>query len=338
MSKPQRGIGNGNDLPDPVEAVAPGWKRPKINVETEQASVVTTFEESWHDCWVNINGEFVQGQDATVSILDWSFVYGDGVFEGVSVVDGKILKLDRHMDRLYKSANRSAIDIPISKAEMADRWKETARRNDMTEGYMRPLVSRGEGPMGISNKDEVDGPNIYVIPQVHRTGGMTDLGSARARISSVRSPSPVARDPRVKLNHYTPNILAVDELDGTDADVPIRLNDDGFVTEAAAANVFVVTDGTVMTPPEHQILVGTTRTELLELLKTDDQWDAEVSELTPYSLYTADEVFVTGSISGIKAITHLNGRAIGDGEIGPATREIHELLSESLLDSGAPTE
>jgi len=295
-----------------------------------------TFEESWDDCWVNINGEFVRGADATVSILDWSFVYGDGVFEGVSVVDGKVLKLDRHVDRLYRSAKRATIDIDIPESEMGDRWRETARKNDMYDGYLRPLVSRGEGPLGISNQDRVDGPNIYVIPQVHRAGGFSKLGSVRARISSVRSPSPVGRDPRVKANHYLPNTLAVGELDGTDADMPILLDDDGFVTEAAAANIFVVSDGTVTTPPEHQILVGTTRTALIELLEADDDWEMEVGDMTPYDLYTADEVFATGSISGVKAITHLNGREIGDGEVGEATREINERLVDHLLETGTP--
>lgn len=299
---------------------------------------MTTFEESWQETWVNVNGEFVKGSDATVSILDWSFVYGDGIFEGVSVVDGKILKLDRHVDRLYRSAKRAGMEIPITKEEMADRWIETAKRNSMTEGYMRPLISRGEGPLGIHNKDQLDGPNVYVIPQVHRTGGIKQLESARARISSVRSPSPVVRDPRVKANHYLPNILAVDELEGTDADVAIRLDDDGYVTEAAAANVFVVSDGTVSTPPDQQILSGTTRAAVIDIVDDDERWEMNVTDLTPYDLYTADECFVTGSISGIKAITHLNSRAIGAGEIGPVTREINELLGDHLLETGTPIE
>lgn len=296
------------------------------------------FAEHWRETWVNINGEFVKGPDATVSILDWSFVYGDGIFEGVSVADGRILKADRHVDRLYRSATRANMDIPLSKSEMVDRWAETARKNDMTDGYMRPLVSRGEGPLGIHNTDQLTEPNVYVIPQLHRSRGIADLDAARARIASVRSPSPVVRDPRVKANHYMPNILAVDELSGTDDDVPIRLNDDGYVTEAAAANVFVVSGDTVKTPPEQQILAGTTRATLLSLLEDSDRWTAAVDDLTPYDLYTADECFVTGSISGVKAITHLNGRPIGDGEVGPVTAELNERLADHLVETGTPIE
>lgn len=296
------------------------------------------FSEHWQDTWVNVNGEFVKGPDATVSILDWSFVYGDGVFEGVSVADGRILKPDRHVDRLYRSTRRADIDLALTKDEMVDRWIETARKNSMRDGYMRPLVSRGEGPLGIHNQDRLAGPNVYVIPQLHRAGGIAELDAARARISSVRSPSPVERDPRVKANHYMPNILAVGELSGTDATVPIRLNDDGYVTEAAATNVFVVDGDTISTPPEQQILAGTTRGALIDLVSGGDRWTMSVSDLTPYDLYTADECFVTGSISGVKAITHLDSRPIGTGEVGPVTTEVNELLADHLVETGTPIE
>lgn len=294
------------------------------------------FSEAWEDTWVNVNGEFVRGPDATVSILDWSFVYGDGIFEGVSVAEGRILKPDRHVDRLYRSAKRAAIDVPLSKDEMVDRWIETARENEMRDGYMRPLISRGEGPLGISNQDRLSDPNVYVIPQLHRSGGIAELDSARARISSVRSPSPVERDPRVKANHYMPNILAVGELSGTDAEVPIRLDDDGFVTEAAATNVFVVDGDAIRTPPEQRILAGTTRGALMDLVDDGDRWTMSVADLTPYDLHTADECFVTGSISGVKAITHLDSRPIGTGEVGPVTRAVNERLADHLVETGTP--
>ncbi len=296
------------------------------------------FADKWQETWVNINGEFIKGPDATVSVLDWSFVYGDGVFEGISVSDGRILKLEKHIDRLYNSAKRARFGLRdvLSKEEMAELWLDTARKNNMEDGYLRPLVSRGEGPMGISNNDRVDGPNVYVIPQLHRSGGIKELSSSRARLSSVRSPSPVVRDPRVKANHYMPNILAKIELADTDASVPIRLNDDGHITEAAAANLFVVNERTVRTPDDQQILSGTTRRTVIELLEDDKRWEIEVTNLTPYDIYTAEECFVTGSISGVKAITHLNGDPIGSGEIGSATEVINELLSDRLIETGTP--
>lgn len=307
-------------------------------VQAADSSGMSSFEDAWAETWVNVDGEFVKGPEASVSILDWSFVYGDGVFEGVSIADGKVLKLEKHVDRLYRSANRARMDLPLSKAEMAERWLETARKNDITDGYMRPLVSRGQGPLGIHNQDELDGPSVYVIPQLHRSGGIRDLDAARARISSVRSPSPVGRDPRVKANHYMPNVLAVAELEGTDATVPIRLDDAGEITEAAAANLFVVDGDTVATPPEQRILAGTTRATVLDLLDEEDALEPEVTDLTPYDLYTADECFLTGSISGVKAVTHLNGRQLGGGEIGPVTREMNDRLADHLLETGTPVE
>lgn len=294
------------------------------------------FEESWRDTWVNVNGEYVKGPEATTSVLDWSFVYGDGIFEGVSVTDGKILKLNRHVDRLYRSAKRVGIDIPLSKEAMGERWLDTAKKNSMKNGYLRPLVSRGVGPLGIKNMDALDGPNIYVIPQTHRTGGINTLDSAKARTVSVRAPSPLSRDPRVKANHYLPNILAIDELKGTNATVPILLDHDGYITEAAAGNIFVVTNGTIRTPTEHQILAGTTRAALIELLEPQEQWDIEITDLLPYDLFTANECFMSGSIAGITAITHLNSRPIGTGNVGPAARELNQILADHLLETGTP--
>lgn len=301
---------------------------------------MSEFEELWEETWVDVNGEFVRGPDAAVSVLDWSFVYGDGIFEGVRVAEGRILKLDRHLDRLYRSAKRVRIDLAaeLTKTEMAERWLETARKNEMTDGYLRPLVSRGEGPIGISNHGRLEGPNVYVIPQLHRSGDLAELSAGRARLSAVRSPSPVVRDPRVKANHYLPNVLAKLGVADTNASVPIRLDDDGYVTEAAGTNVFVVSDGTIRTPDDQRILSGTTRATLLELLEAEDRWETEVTDLTPYDLHTADECFVTGSIAGVKSITHLDGDPIGSGEIGPVTEEINETLADHLLETGTPIE
>lgn len=295
-----------------------------------------SFDASWQNTWVNINGEFVKGPEAAVSVLDWSFVYGHGVFEGVSMIEGKILNFDRHVDRLYRSANRVGIEIPIAKDEMGQRWVDTARKNSMEEGYMRPLVSRGEGPLGIHNHTELSEPNIVIIPQVDRTVDLTTVESVTARISSVRASSPVTTDPRVKANHYIPNILAVTELEGTNADIPIMLDDDGFLTEAGSANLFVVNDDTLSTPPKHRILVGTTRNALLDLCESADLIRTEVTDLTPYDLYAADECFVTGSSSGVKAITQLNTKPIGSGTVGPVTKRLGNALSEHLIETGMP--
>jgi branched-chain amino acid aminotransferase len=134
---------------------------------------------------------------------------------------------------------------------------------------------------------------------------------------------------------YTPNITARIEIADTDATVPTRLDDDGYVTEAAA-NVFVISDGTVSTPDDQQILSGTTRAAMVEILKTDGRWDMSTSDLTPYDLYTADECFLTGSIAGVRSITYLNGDPIGLGDIGSDTRATNEMPADHLIEAGTP--
>lgn len=295
------------------------------------------FESLWEETWVNINGEFERGPDASVSVLDWSFTYGDGIFEGVAMADGKLLKIEYHLDRLYRSAKRVGIEIPISREEMRDRWIETARRNEMTEGYMRPLVSRGVGPLGIHNYDELSEPTVVIIPQRHRVGHHETVDERKARMTSVRAPSPVSRDPRVKANQYLPNILAVRELTGTEASVPIFLDQEGYITEAGSANIFVVdANDEIKTPHVAGILPGTTRRVVMELAEAGDIPPVEETRLTPYDIVTAEECFMTGSLKGVAAITHLNGDQIGAGNAGPVAKATNETLFEYLLETGTP--
>lgn len=291
-------------------------------------------DDTWAETLVNVDGEFVPGPDATISVLDRSFVYGDGVFEGVGIIEDTIVLLDEHVDRLYASAKRTGIDIDISKSEMTDRIVETARENDMTEGYLRPLVSRGHGPLGIHNTDQIDGPTIVVIPQLDRAPRFDSLDPERVRLSSVAQSTPDSLDPRVKSNNYMANILAVQEVASTDADTAILLDADGNVTEAAAANVFVVDDGDLYTTPERSILVGTTRNAVLDVAAQEGV-DATVKTLTPYDLYTADEVFLTGSLGGISPVVAVTDTSVGDGEIGPVTKRLSSALRDHLIENGA---
>lgn len=296
------------------------------------------FDKHWESTLVNINGEYVPGKKAKVSILDWSFIYGYGVFEGVSVAQGKILNLEPHIKRLYNSAKRIGIDLPITQNKMAMRWVETARKNEMEDGYLRPIVSRGEGPLGIHQESVVDEPTIVVIPQLHRTGSLETIETLSARVTSVRASSPLTNDPRVKANQYLPNILAVKELEGTDSDTPIILTDDGYVTEAGAANIFIVTDDELYTPPNHHILEGTTRGTLIDVVEDEELLPVETKELTLYDIYTADECFVTGSLSGIKAITEINKTTVGNGDVGATTETLNAALQERLLMDGISIE
>jgi branched-chain amino acid aminotransferase len=288
------------------------------------------------DVWINVNGEFERGTDAKVSVMDRSFAYGDGVFEGVSVLDDTVLLLDEHVDRLYRSAKRIGIDIDHPKSEIRDRVVETVRRNDMSAGYVRPLVSRGVGPYGIGAVDEVDGPDVYIIPRPGRSPHYDDPQPVTARLASTRQPSPDSLDPKVKANNYMSNILAELETRGTDADTTVVLNSQGYVTEAAAANIYVVRDGLLMTPPETDILVGTTRNALLDVAESSDVVETDVRNLVPYDLLTADECFVTNSLMGITPVTRINDTDVGNGEVGSVTDALGEAFRDHLLDTGTP--
>ena len=292
-------------------------------------------EDTWSRTLVNVDGEFVAGPDATVSVLDRSFVYGDGVFEGIGVVENSVVLLDEHVDRLYDSAKRTGIDIPIAKDRMRRRILETARKNEMSDGYLRPLVSRGVGPLGIHNLDAVEGPTIVIIPQLDRAPQFEALAPKEVRVAATRQPAPDSLDPRVKSNNYLPNVLAVLEVEGTDADTSILLDSDGNVTEAAAANVFVVHEDRLLTPPERNILVGTTRNALIEVAAGTDL-TTEVTTLTPYDLYTADEVMLTGTLAGVTPVTGVNDVPVGSGSVGEWTERLSTALSDHLLETGTP--
>jgi branched-chain amino acid aminotransferase len=290
------------------------------------------------ESWVNVNGEFVEGRDATVSIWDRGFVYGDAVFEGVFVLEGRVLKLDEHVDRLFDSARYLDITVPVSKNTLRSRILETVRRNGFTEGYVRPKVSRGEGPLGVSNTalvNEHSTANVFVIPQPFKSTALPSVVTETGRVVGTRQRSPGTLDPRAKVDNYLPNILAEMAVNGTDDDVAILLDDDGYVAEANTANIFVVSDGELQTPPPQTALAGITRRAVLDIAD-DAGIPTAVQRLTTYDLYTADEVFVTGTSAGIVGLTAVDGRQIDDGAVGPLTERLAQHLYDHLVETGTP--
>lgn len=292
------------------------------------------------DSWVNINGEFVKGREATVSIWDRGFVYGDAVFEGVFILEGRVLKLEEHIDRLFESATYLAISVPVSKETLHSRVLETVRRNGIDEGYVRPKISRGEGPLGVSNTgliNENATANVFVIPQPIKSMALPAVESKSARIVSIKQRSPQTLDPRAKVDNYLPNIMAEMEVDASAADIAIMLDQDGYITEANTANIFAIRDGQLLTPPHQSALAGITRRTVLELSEERDIIPTSIHQLTPYDLYTADEVFITGTSAGIVQVTEINGRQIGDGAVGEITETLAQSLYDHLIETGTPT-
>lgn len=280
--------------------------------------------------WVHVDGALCAREDAKVSAFDHGFLYGDGVFEGVAVVNGAIFKLDAHLDRLYDSARYLAIDPP-SRTKLRDAILETARKNGLKEGYLRVVVTRGAGPVGIRNMDKLRAPTVVIIAQ-HETGALRAAVYAnglRAIVSSLRRSPPQCIDGKAKTCNYLNNVLSYLEAKDAGADTAILLDVEGFVAEDYAANIFCVRGGKVRTPALGSILNGITRQTVLSLC-TENAIPFLEEQLTLHDLYCADEVFETGSLAEVKPITAISGRRIGTGKPGTTTQRLHKLLRDQM--------
>jgi branched-chain amino acid aminotransferase len=284
---------------------------------------------------VYINGELVPEDEAVIPVLDHGFLYGDGVFEGVSVDDGRIFRLTEHVARLFRSAEQLRISSYLSPEEVADVIENVAAVNDLRDGYIRPILSRGTGPMGIGYTREITRPNIVVIPQVRpRLSDKQRLeeGLQAVVLDRVRTPSQCL-DPSIKSNNYLNQVLGKFEAWDASADFGIMLDLGGNVSECCGENIFVV-DGTILrTPPPGTILNGITRQAVLDLWRRDGG-TAREELLMVEDLYAADECFVTATLIEVAAVTKIDGRAIGAGTPGPVTWQLLGALRREMSQTG----
>jgi branched-chain amino acid aminotransferase len=292
-------------------------------------------EES--DSYVDVNGDVVRAEDATVSIFDRNFLYGDGVFESMPVYEGKMLMCDRHLDRLFRSLKAVQMSFPLARGELVSRMRRVASKSDLEYGSIRVMVSRGQGPPGVVNADRVSDPTVVVVPQPSAEGevayGRDVPATGSARIVSTRAIQPDSVDSKVKSHNYLVNVLAERELVGTDADFGIMLDHDGYVAEEFVSNVFIRDeDGTFRTPPTTHALAGITRELVMEVGSERGEMVVE-SRLTPYDLYTAEDVFVTASARGIASLVELNGQPIGDGEQSQAVIDLARATFDYALNN-----
>ena len=283
--------------------------------------------------WVYINGKMQPKEAATVSVFDHGFIYGDGVFEGVAVVSGGIFMLDAHIDRLVESARYLAIASPRRDALVAAAV-ETMARNELRDGYLRIVLTRGSGPVGIRNMHQLSGPTLVMMTQQEgreRRKAAYEQG-LKATLSALRRIPAQSLDAKAKTCNYVNNILAYLEAQAAGADTAIMQDIEGYLAECYAANIFLVKDGVVRTPALGSILNGITRQTVLQLC--DDLGLAcDETRLTTHDLFCADEVFETGSLAELKPICSVSGRTIGSGVPGPITRQLHRAL-RALMESG----
>jgi branched-chain amino acid aminotransferase len=269
-----------------------------------------------------VNGEFVRKEDATVSVYDHGFLYGDGVFEGIRAYNGRVFKLDEHVERLYDSAKSIMLEIPMSREEMKRTIVETVRRNGLQDAYIRPVISRGKGDLGIDPRKCARPTVVIIVDHIQLYPERAYLDGLRMITATHRKSRPDALNPRVKSLNYMNQIMARIEANLAGAHEALMLSGDGYVCECSADNIFVVRDGEVWTPPAHLgILKGVTRDTVLELAR-DLDIPAYEKVFTLHEIYTADEVFLTGTGAEVGPVVWLDGRTIGDGKPGPITRRL----------------
>ncbi len=271
-----------------------------------------------------IDGEYYEEDQAKISVFDHGLLYGDGIFEGIRVYGGKIFKCEEHVKRLYDSAKAICLEIPMTPAEVSAQMYACLKTNGLTDAYIRLVVTRGVGDLGLDPRKcpratvIIIAASITLYPEEFYEKGLELVTAATSRIP------PESLNPRVKSLNYLNNILA--KIEGIQAGVieVLMLNHLGFVAEGSGDNIFVVSDGVIYTPPvEAGILKGITRDTVMDLAREAGHQVVE-KNISRYEVYTADEMFLTGSAAEVIPAVKVDGRAIGDGVPGPLTRELRE--------------
>ena len=290
--------------------------------------------------WFYVNGEFVQDDDAKVSVTDRSFLYGDGCFEGIGVCEGRILHLDEHVTRLFKSARLLRIEIPVGPEELRALIIETAAHNGMDKspmGYLRPLLTRGAGPLGLKYSNKLGPATLVIIPQLgdRRIAYTGDMEILSAVCSSYQRPGPGSLDARIKANNYLTYILAFLEAQDRGADVAILRDPAGYVAEGHSMNLFCVHDGRLYAPQESLALAGITRRNVITTARRLG-YECIETNLTRYDIVAADEVFVTASLEAVAAIGSIDGKPLPAPIPGTHTTAIRAAYVKTALETGTP--
>ena len=285
---------------------------------------------------IYINGEFFTKENATISVFDHGLLYGDGVFEGIRIYHNKVFRLEQHLKRLFRSAKYINLNIGKSMEEMSGIVVETCRRNGLSDGYIRLVVTRGTGTLGLSPKScpvatliaIVDKLSIYPPEQYEKGLAVMTVSTRRNLVDAL--------DPQLKTLNYLNNILASIEASRSGFEEALMLNSEGFVAEASADNIFIIRDKRLLTPPTFVgALPGITREAILEIAPELGLQPVE-THLTLSDIYNADECFLTGTAAEVIAVSEVDSRPIGTGKAGPITKQINERFRKLTRDEGTP--
>ncbi len=283
---------------------------------------------------IYLNGEFVKQSEAKISVFDQGVLFGDGVFEGIRVYSGAVFKCGEHVNRLYDSAKMLMLEIPISQEKLIGIVLETCRKNQIKEGYIRLVVTRGIGDLSILPPVRPK-PTVFCIasgitlyPKELYSKGMPIITAAQRRNKAT------IIDPQIKSLNYLNNILAKIEAEQAGVPEALMLTEEGVVTECTGDNIFIVKEEVLITPPIHVgILAGITRNTVMMLAK---EMGIEVieKEFTLFNVYTADECFLTGTAAEVIPVREVDKRVIGNGEAGPVTKKLLKAFHEYAQNNG----
>jgi branched-chain amino acid aminotransferase len=301
-------------------------------VDTRSATPSAKQKEST----IYIDGKFLPEADAKISVFDHGLLYGDGIFEGIRFYNGRVFRLEEHLERLWDSARSICLEIPIDRGEMTEALLETIRKNGLNEGYIRLVVTRGVGNLGL-NPVQCKRPSVIIIaatialyPKEVYENGLTVVTCATRRTS------PAALNPAVKSLNYLNNVMARIEANLAGADEALMLNEAGNVAECTADNVFIMKRGQIFTPPiAAGALRGITRSVVFELAAELGLKITE-TDITRHDVFIADECFLTGTAAELIPVIKADGRVIGSGKPGPITVKMIGQFRELTRGTGTP--
>ncbi|MBU2102819.1 MAG: branched-chain-amino-acid transaminase [Candidatus Omnitrophota bacterium] len=284
---------------------------------------------------IYLNGKLVEKSEAKISVFDHGFLYGDGVFEGIRAYNCRVFKLQEHIDRLFESAHSIMLTIPLSKKECIDAVVKTLKANRLKDAYVRLIVSRGEGDLGLDPKKCFGKPTVVVIADKVSLypEKLYQEGMAIMTVPTVRT-IPEALNPQIKSLNYLNNILAKIEASNCGFEEALMLDHLGYVAECTGDNIFVVEKGHLYTPPQCMgTLRGITRDEVLALARAA-KIPTHEHVLTRHEVYISQECFLTGTAAEIIPVVKIDGRSIGDGKPGPLTARLRREFKKATKTKG----
>lgn len=285
---------------------------------------------------IYIDGKFYSEANAKVSVFDHGLLYGDGIFEGIRFYNGRVFRLEEHLERLWDSARSICLEIPMTRQEMTEALLETIRQNHLRDGYIRLIVTRGVGNLGL-NPEQCKNPSVIIIAATialyHQDFYRKGLNIITV---ATRRSNPASLNPAVKSLNYLNNVMARIEANLAGADEALMLNDAGNIAECTADNVFIIKHGQIFTPPiTAGALRGITRSIVFDIAA---EFDLKVMQanFTRHDIFVADECFLTGTAAEIVPVVKADGRPIGNGKPGPITTRIMARFREMTRETGTP--